>query len=1044
MLTSRKEALPFFLVILMFIGFHPTILKGQTHNFIPYSIGEGLPQSQVQTICQDKMGYIWMGTNGGGICRYDGLNFVSYTTSSGLINNRIKDIFEDRAGNLWICTEGGISMINGQLLDNDSLVFDNFTDQQGLPTNKIFCAFEDANGVVWFGTAHGISRLERKAHGQQDHGTSGKQVPVDAGQSKDHHFINTDIREMFEKSDPAIQTIFQSRDGTIWLGGTQAIYRYNNQQLAIVDMGDDISNVWSFAETAEGTLLIGTASGVVKFENSGFQKVSFSRVLQNKSTKSIHISSKGELWFGTDNGLVRYNGFEAVPYSVKEGLSTNVINEIIEDREGNMWFGTDGGGAMKYKDDRFVHFPMKEGEDLNLVLSIMESTNDKMWIATYSGMYVLEGKQITPFLVSNIYKQFTIHTVYEDRKANIWYGVRDYGVFKMDANGLTQYNIHNGLISNNVFSILEDSYGYLWFGTDQGISRFNGKDFQEFTLDDGLGGATVTCIFEDKNREIWIGTDDGLSRFVTPGSQDEDSKDDPQQVMQFINFTMNDGLANNTINAILEDAKQNLWISTDNGLSHFDHKEFKSFTTRDGLSSNLVNSLIIDNEGDLWIGTNKGIDKFNLDDFYSKELVSIAHYTEEEGFMGIECERNAVCKDRDGNLWFGTIKGVIKYNPKEDKPNLVAPLTHITDLSIDFEKFDWRSALKPSKDETKPPSVVLPYGINYLTFHYVGISLTAPEKVRYRYKLEGFDKDWMEETNRTQVDYPMLPPGNYAFKVMAKNNSGIWNKVPTTMKIVIAPPFWQQAWFIIIAIIVGLSVIFFIFYAVFNRKVKRRELNERIANLKLNALRAQMNPHFIFNALNSIQNFINKNEEESANIYLAKFASLMRLILDNTKRSYIPLSDELRLLEIYLDLEKLRFKKKFDYEISIEASLTPEKYNIPSMLIQPYVENAINHGILQKEEEGMVRIDLTKDEDGILCVVEDNGIGRERAQQLKEKSKIGHKSVGISLTKDRLEILNAVPKGNIGVDILDLFKEEGKPSGTRVEILIPVISDKEE
>jgi len=311
-------------------------------------------------------------------------------------------------------------------------------------------------------------------------------------------------------------------------------------------------------------------------------------------------------------------------------------------------------------------------------------------------------------------------------------------------------------------------------------------------------------------------------------------------------------------------------------------------------------------------------------------------------------------------------------------------------------------------------------------------------------KLSGIDQKWVY-TSSSYVQYTMLPPGNYLFSVEAMNKSGIWSKESAQIQIEILPHFYQTLWFkLLLAGIISLLVIFSVW--IYSRSIRKKEqekseVNKKIANLELLALRAQMNPHFIFNTLSSIQHFISGNNSEEALKYLSKFAKLMRVILDNSKKKFISIADEINAISLYLDLEKLRFKNKFDYHITVHPDIDKEYDEMPSKLVQQYRENAVLHVIAHKKTSGKIDIELYLENDYLVVCVQDDGVGRKKAQEIRSKQPKYHKSQGMSITEDRLNIINKVNDSDLSVTIEDIDPDNIEESGTRVKIYVPLNRD---
>ena len=318
-----------------------------------------------------------------------------------------------------------------------------------------------------------------------------------------------------------------------------------------------------------------------------------------------------------------------------------------------------------------------------------------------------------------------------------------------------------------------------------------------------------------------------------------------------------------------------------------------------------------------------------------------------------------------------------------------------------------------------------------------------PADIRYLYKLEGFDPEWQDGTTRKFAAYTNVPGGNYQFKVKAINSEGLAYEKPFSLFIHISTIWWKTWWFWTLTGLGMLSLVWLAYRYKIGQVRKEERLKSdyehKLADVEMSALRAQMNPHFIFNSLNSIEYYIINNEPAKASDYLNRFSRLIRLILQNSKSSVVPLKDDLEALRLYIEMESMRFDNLFDYEVKVQKDLNIERLQIPPMLLQPYVENAIWHGLMQKKgEKGKLDLVLRQENGHILCIIEDNGIGRYEARQLRSKSGTLRKSYGMKITDDRLALLNKISKANASVKVFDLKDDVGKASGTRVELFIPV------
>ena len=441
------------------------------------------------------------------------------------------------------------------------------------------------------------------------------------------------------------------------------------------------------------------------------------------------------------------------------------------------------------------------------------------------------------------------------------------------------------------------------------------------------------------------------------------------------------------------------------------------------------------------MGSEKGIDYLTVN--ANGKIGSIRHMGRAEGFIGIETCQNAVAIDAKGNAWFGTISGVTMYDPRTTIHNDKPPFLNITGINLFYESIlDTRFTSQIGKWFDVKGELILEPEENHLGFEFIAINLPNPEGVNYIWKLEGLDKKWSPLSKNRSVTYSSLAPGKYIFKVRAINEDGVETKEVKSVSFTILPPFWKTWWFITLMTGIGIGIISFIFYLRVARikqksDVLRKELEmeKNALELEQKALRLQMNPHFIFNALNSIQALIVQKDEKTARLYLAKFSRLMRMILDNSRQGMIPLQAEINTLENYLAIEQFCSDDKFEYSIICNEDIQKDEILLPPMMIQPFVENAVIHGLRHLEKKGKVIVEFSLESKLLTCTITDNGIGREKATEIRAQNEQHHKSTALVVTQERLDILNK----NSAVrplEIIDLKDEMGEADGTRVIIRI--------
>ncbi|NOX48621.1 MAG: hypothetical protein GXO89_16765 [Chlorobi bacterium] len=497
-------------------------------------------------------------------------------------------------------------------------------------------------------------------------------------------------------------------------------------------------------------------------------------------------------------------------------------------------------------------------------------------------------------------------------------------------------------------------------------------------------------------------------------------------------------LSNNTIFAIYEDKTGIIWVGTSGGgLNRLNPRtgNIKSYTTKDGLPNNVIYGILEDDAGHLWISSNLGLSKFY------KLAEQFVNYDVKDGIQSNEFNLGACYKDNDGIFYFGGMNGYNEFDPLKIIHNPNPPVVVITN----FRKFNDVQHHEYFNDDT----IELNYDDNYFSFEISALDYTNPAKNQYKYRLDNIDKDWVfTEAGNRLAEYKRVRPGTYTFKANGSNNDGVWNKEGVSLMVVVHPPWWESWSFRILAIMLVIAAFWYLNFRR-ARKIRRKqevqekmlEIEKQLFDLEQKTLRLQMNPHFIFNSLNSIQSYIINHNAELAVVYLSKFSQLMRLILANSGSKFIVLKEELRSLNYYLELEKLRFDNKFDFNISVDKDIDDEFMAIPTMIIQPYVENAIIHGLLNKEGKGMIDIRFVLHRETIRCTVTDNGIGREKAMQLSRNSGIIKKSQGMMITKSRLEILNKQYGEEFSVEVFDPKDEKGNSLGTEVKLVIHYIED---
>lgn len=1008
-LILQTDTLLRFQLLLVFLSW---ILSAtaQQYNFRNFNVEDGLGQSQVYAMCQDPSGAIWMGTRGGGVSIYNGIEFKSLTTNDGLANNYINCIELGRDSVIWIGTNNGVSYYeNGELhalkLAQNTVVRDFIF----LPNNEIVAA-----------SNKGMLSVTKKAL------TFGKIKTI---------------------NQPDVSA-FVERDGVIWFGTNDGLFRQEHGKTHFC--GDDSrymrNSITSITKDARNNLWIGTyGDGMYCYDGGRYFRVDLQLELYRKTVLDIFVDNDDNLWIATlRSGVIQYDQITKTftTLSETEGLSNNHVRSILQDNTQQYWFGTSGGGVCQFLGKQFASFDTRSGLAGNFIYSVLRDSKNRLWVGnSQKGVSVYRNGTFENFGAATGFSDVKVKAIGEDRDGTIWLGTDGSGVYIYKNESFEAIESLRGVYVKNIKT---DASGTIWIATSgNGLIKAEPKNnnyiITKWGFLDGLLSNRLTSLHFDKRGRLWYGSEnDGLGCF------------DPRIEKAIYTFTARKGstLTSNQIRTLAEDTFGRLWIGTaGSGLNvlHLYKSNPASFVVRqqNGLRSDNIYLLAADGKGNIISGTEKGIDYLLFND--KGAIQQIKNYGNQDGFTGVETCQNSSWLDKDGTIWLGTIDGLSQFNTKELASNQIPPILSFKDIKLFYESILDQSP-NALKSGTQSHPLELGYDQNHITFEFLGINLRRPDNVQYQWKLAGFDAHWSPFSKDRSIVYSNLNPGKYTFLVKASNEDGIWSQ-PQSYTFIISTPYWETTWF---RMIVASAILLFLFivYRITikrirkNARIKQREVEfeKNLLELEQKAMRLQMNPHFIFNALNSIQSLIGTEKETEARYFLAKFSRLMRQILDNSRKQSITLEEEVQTLENYLLIEQFCNGVRFDYTVSVHPNLEQDFISLPPMILQPFVENAIKHGMRGMPEgtkEGNISIAF-QEEDGVLkCTIEDNGIGREKAAELHRTSKeTYHKSTALEVTTDRLEHLKieGIP---VPLQIEDLY-ENGEATGTRIIIRLPL------
>jgi len=761
------------------------VLPGQTYFFDNYSNKDGLAQSKIYDLLQDNKNYLWLGTMAG-VSKFDGHAFNNFTTINGLAPGGVRSIFQDSRGNIWFGhSDGGVSTYDGKN-------FKVFKLANLLFHSDVTSITEDNKGRLWFTTEKSGAavvhnprapvdsikyeqykgkRLSDRVYASMIGHDGSVYLLTDVGVKKFNEHLNN-----FDTFHPeglttyfSISCVFQDSRERFWFGTYHGgLYRYHpgKKEMRIFDIRDGLSS--NFIST-------------------------------------ISEDSDGNLWVGTwGGGITRINDEVLKVFDNTNGLNDNKIRSIVGDHEGNIMIGSNDNGLFIFKGEKFVRY----GEEIVAdpqVWALEQDGMNRLWIGTNKGITLLEGENY-----STVYKQFNrgnsnigemIRFLKKDSQNNIWVAAEGSGIYKYDAREKSFYyfsELNYLLFRDFIVTGLEiDAHGNLWAGTNEGITFYNTSKRKGIRLTqiNGISGNEISSLYLDDEDQLWVGARGKKLNMIDTRLMHQIIDTISGINLPTFNFEGKGieryelGLGI-TPRSFVKDKQGTLWIGTEGqGLLKFANDTvLGKFTRDDGLLANLVNLLETDADGNVYVGTNKGLNVL-------RPGGRIISYTSSNGFTGIETKNNAVIVDEAGNLWFGTMNGAIKFNKKEANKGFPEPVIYITGLTVNLEDYPVSSMVE------------LNYLQNRVGFHYGTVNFTNPDAIRYQYMLSGAEDEWLPVTDQTTVTYTSLPPGKYEFRVRAVNYAGVWNEKPASVQLVINPPFYKTWWFILSAILLGITML---------------------------------------------------------------------------------------------------------------------------------------------------------------------------------------------------------------------------------------------
>lgn len=974
------------LLVVLFFG--SKMLHSQPLLFENYSSAQGLSQNSCYAMAQDNHGFMWLGTQDG-LNRFDGKQYKVFLpqTAKGkkLPCNNITALHFDKYNNqLWIGTLRGLRLYDtkGDSIALVSEIFPYASALDNLMVKKIISFKENEYWIISYNM--GLLHINAKERSVSSFFTdAGLQYQVSAMTLHNGEIIVGLLNRLFKMQVsqngyqpqailqdhhfPEINELFSHRNA-LWIGSLNGCFYIDGNLGSSADvqlLKTIAGGVGSFAADADDNLWIGTrGQGILKYDHASNSLSAAvhndydDRSLGKNFVLCLLKDRQGLIWCGLSGGGVAK--FDPLKYqfgSIRHeanrpsSLPDNMVFDIFKCSDGAYFVGTQNSGLCEWdrENNRFTPFPdiAGLGAAAHTIYDMAEGDNHNLWVAGWGGLMELDRRS----------KKMVYHSPGDIRATQKFYAVAKLrnadSLFLMGETGASFYSIKEKKWQRCPESILP---------SNPYVGRF---------------------IFEDDQNILWICTiGAGLIRY------DYRKKD----------FRVIEKVRDVSITArhIFRDSSLFL-IGTDNGVVVYDYKEDRLIKqTVPGIAddSRVCYAIQKDKQGFYWVSTNSGLFKISPGDYHIEKK-----YNQGNGLSFLEYNTACVIADEDGMMIFGGVNGITSFNPALLKENIFSPAPIITAIGVNN---------KPRLLNQNPAAIrelQLNHAENFLTFHFTVTNFSNERNNQFRFRLKGLNDEWSHADPGNTATFTSLPPGNYTFELRSANSDGKWSRDITTLAITIHPPWWQAWWLraVAIALLAGLIVFFT------RRRIKtiRREAaqKQQLAELEIKGLHAQMNPHFIFNCLNSIKEMILEDEKKNASRYLSKFAQLIRTNLEQSRQSFISVKQCVDHLQQYLEMEKLRFED-FKYSIEIEQDRNIEHLKMAPMLVQPLVENALWHGIRGINGEKKLSIRFYTHTGQLICEIEDNGVGYLKSIEAKNGFLAAHRSLGITNIFERLKVLN--------------------------------------
>ncbi len=976
-----------------------SILSAQEFEIKTFSSGDGLCADFCFHAYQDPLGYLWIGTDGG-LSRFNGNAFTNYGYADGLPDVRIDAIFTDHTKRLWIGTRRGIAEFSG----NQCI---SYPISDSLEITFVFGFVETPNHEILALTNAGVYGLD------------------DSIWIKRRYYPGYDDR--------ACRQLISTEEGMYFNYGDLVVFQDRDGTYSVVAPHKDSRTYYLNMTQAQKQIYISTIEGMYLINGTNYKPIQ-GPAAKLRGFFMYLIDSQDRCWIGTPEfGLQLCEQTElSTLKTVYDVPDKKMISKIIEDRDGTIWVASDPG-LIRVREQPYRKYPIPGTDSANIVGVFLSELTQRLTLHNVSTrMMSFDGETFRPEYLKweSEEKEFFIFNQTFDEEVALWCDLLSLDLVKIE--GQTIYGQQNTYahLGDEVFDVIFDNHRnrIIVAMITQDMPCILGED-NMFRKMETTGVHNIPGHIDELHQCI-----DNTLLVSTAGGIIYSIDTNDHCKMQ-LNLFQGKGHAAQFFN----DISNGVWIVfPGRGMRRYimegDSLSLaESINKKNGLDSDLVFDMCFDKSGQLWILTEKDVAVFRFD-------TQLGHYAKALLFSTANLDltvygRNRMVQDTSGKIWIASDDEMLCFDPAliTLRPQIV-PSIQIESILINHSKADLVSYADTLEGIFQlPKNLRLPHGQNTIDIQYRGIAVSGIEGVQYSYQLIPIDNVWSPPAAGNSVSFVQLPPGKYTFNVRAQLTENVWSKV-ATLSFEIRKPFWETWWFMTAAV---LAVVFLMTTA-FKYRLRsvrnKAELHDQLRNLESKALSAQMNPHFIHNALNSIQSLIVNSQSQMASQYVNKFARLLRHVMESGDKSLIALDQELTALRLYIDLERLRMDMEFTYMEEISEDINSRYVQIPPLLLQPFIENALWHGLSRKEGEKILQLTITDEGDWILCKITDNGIGREAASAQSGTFPMGSLSKATSITRARLINFNRQPDLE-PISTTDVIQND-KSAGTEVLIHI--------